>query len=142
MGKDIITDRIPEWRLQAAIVADLERRKSEGQRFEYAASLEGVIGNLNPYQSKLAKATGSKAGEPDLRLYFPGGRLVFIELKGSGGRLKDSQRERFPLLEAMGFPITIVVAPDEAMAVQLVGDIVDRMLDIIPHDELRLHGAD
>lgn len=125
---DVITDRIPEWKLQAAAVADLERRKSEGQPFEYAASLEGVIGNLNPYQSQLAKATGSKAGEPDLRLYFDGGRLVFVELKAEGGRLKQSQKERIPLLEARGFTVHVVEAASEEEVVAKVGAIVDAEL--------------
>jgi hypothetical protein len=127
-GPDIITDRIPEWKLQAAVCADLERRKSEGQRFEYAASLEGVIGNLNPYQSQLAKATGSKAGEPDLRLYFDLARLRFVELKAKDGRLKQSQKERIPLLEALGFTVDVVEAETEAEAVAKVGAIVDAEL--------------
>lgn len=125
MAKDIITDRIPEWKLQAAVAADLERRIAGGQAFLFAASLEGVIGNLNPFQSKLAKATGSKAGEPDIRLYFTRGRLVFVELKAKGGRLKQSQRERFPLLEGLGHTIHTVEAASEEEAVALVGAIVD-----------------
>lgn len=126
---DIIVDRVPEWRLQAEVAADLERRIEKlGQPFQYAASLEGVIGNLNPYQSKLAKATGCKAGEPDIRLYFTGGRLVFVELKAKGGRLKQSQKDRFPLLEALGFIIHTVEAETPEEAVAKVGAIVDREL--------------
>jgi hypothetical protein len=125
---DIITDRIPEWRLQAAVAADLDRRISEGQPFLYAASLEGVVGHLNPYQSKLAVATGVKRGELDIRLYFGGGRLVLVEMKGEGGKLTASQKECIPKLEALGFTVHVVQAADEAMAAQLVGAIVDAEL--------------
>lgn len=129
MAKDIITDRIPEWKLQAAIAASLDERiEKHGQPFQYAASLEGVIGNLNPYQSKLAVATGVKKGEPDVRLYFEGGRIVFVELKGAKGKLTDSQKDRIPKLEALGFTVHIVKAADEDEAVALVGAIVDAEL--------------
>jgi hypothetical protein len=122
---DIVTDRIPEWRLQAAVAASLDRRIDAGEPFQYAASLEGVIGNLNPYQARLAVSTGVKRGELDLRLYFAGGRLVLVEMKGEGGKLTASQRERIPLLEALGFTVHIVKAASEDEAVALVGAIVD-----------------
>lgn len=125
---DIITDRIPEWKLQAAVAASLDKRIAAGEPFQYAASLEGVIGNLNPYQARLAVATGVKRGEPDIRLYFGGGRMVPVEMKGAGGSLKPSQRERFPLLEALGFTVHIVKAASEDEAVALVGAIVDAEL--------------
>lgn len=124
---DQVTDRIPEWRLQAAVAASLDKRIAAGEPFLYAASLEGVIGHLNPYQSKLAVATGVKKGEPDIRLYFAHG-LVFVELKAEGGRLKQSQKERIPLLEALGFTVHVVEAASEEEAVSLVGAIVDAEL--------------
>jgi hypothetical protein len=84
---DVVVDRVPEWRLQAEAVAGLNALLDEHPgAFTYVASLEGVIGNLNPYQVQLAKATGVKAGEPDIRLYLPAGRLVFIEMKGENKR--------------------------------------------------------
>jgi hypothetical protein len=121
---DIVSDRIPEWKLQAAVAASLDKRISAGQPFQYAASLEGVIGHLNPYQSRLAVATGVKRGEPDLRLYFTHG-LEFVELKAAGGSLTPSQKDRFPDLEGLGFAVHIVKAASEAEAVALVGDVVD-----------------
>lgn len=119
MSQHRVTDRIPEWRLQAEIAAYLD---SIGQ--PYAASLEGVIGNLNPYQSQLAKATGVKRGEPDLRLYFPTGRLVMVELKGERGRLTLDQKERIPMLRELGFTVHLVRASTPAEAVDAVATIV------------------
>lgn len=59
------------------------------------------------------KAAGMAAGEPDWRLYFYGGVLRGVEFKGEDGELTDSQEKRFPLLAALGFPITIVEARSE-----------------------------
>lgn len=70
------------------------------------------------------KAAGMAAGEPDVRLYFAGGILRSIEMKGEEGSLTASQDKRFPLLRALGFEIAIVEAttPEEAAirAVELV----------------------
>jgi hypothetical protein len=109
-ARDRISDRVPEWRLQAEAVAGLDALISQGLPFAYAASLEGVIGNLNPYQARLAKATGVKRGEPDLRIYLPAGRLLMIELKGKDGRLSPDQKERIPVLQALGFAVQVIKA--------------------------------
>lgn len=106
MAKDVVSNRIPEWKLQAAGCAELE---SMGQ--DYAGSLEGV--RLTPRNAQMAKATGMKAGEPDIRLYFDGGRCVFAELKGEGGSLTPGQRERIPMLRGRGFVVHVVFAVDE-----------------------------
>lgn len=126
---DKVTNRIPEWRLQASIAADLDRRIHDGQPFTYAASLEGVAGLLNPYQSQLAAAQGMQRGEPDLRLYFSSAHLVMIELKGENGKLTDSQKVRIPILRGLGFLVHIVHAVANEEAVALAGTIVDMELD-------------
>ncbi|UYE95858.1 hypothetical protein KNLIENLN_00045 [Sinorhizobium phage NV1.1.1] len=56
------------------------------------------------------KAAGMAAGEPDVRLYFFGGILRCIEMKGEKGSLTDSQEKRFPLLRALGFQIDVIEA--------------------------------
>lgn len=126
--RDKVTDRIPEWKLQAAIAGYLDSRIALEQPFAYAASLEGVIGHLNPYQSQLAVATGVKAGEPDIRLYFEAARLVMVELKGANGKLTDSQKVRIPILRGLGFMVHIVRVASEAEAKAAVGVIVDAEL--------------
>ncbi|WP_065091486.1 hypothetical protein [Rhizobium leucaenae] len=62
------------------------------------------------------KAAGMAAGEPDVRLYFAGGILRCIEMKGAEGSLTASQEKRFPVLRALGFVIEVVEAstPEEA----------------------------
>lgn len=125
---DKVTNRIPEWKLQAAIASLLDSRIALEQPFAYAASLEGVIGHLNVYQTQLSTATGVKRGEPDLRLYFEAGRLVMIELKGDKGKLTDSQKIRIPILRGLGFIVHIVFATSEAEAKALAGAIVDAEL--------------
>jgi hypothetical protein len=106
---DTVTDRVPEWRLQAEAVAGLEELlEAHPGAFAYAASLEGVIGNLNPYQAQLAAATGVKRGEADLRVYLPSARLELIELKGEGGKLSKVQKERHALLAALGWTVTVI----------------------------------
>ena len=70
------------------------------------------------------KAAGMAAGEPDIRLYFHGGVLRCLEMKGEEGSLTASQEKRFPLLRALGFQIEVVEAatPEDAarQAVELV----------------------
>lgn len=115
---DKVSNRIPEWKLQAAIAAHLDKI---GQPF--AASLEGV--KLNRYQSLMAAATGMKAGEPDIRLYFEAARTVFVELKGDGGRLNDDQKKRVPMLRGLGFTVHVVFADSEESAVAAIAEIVE-----------------
>ena len=71
-----------------------------------------------------ALKTGMAAGEPDMRVYGAGGRLLLIENKVGRAPLTESQKVRHPLLAAVGHPVTIVRAttPDEAAskAVSLV----------------------
>lgn len=62
------------------------------------------------------KAAGMAAGEPDLRVYFFGGVLRCAEFKGEKGKLEPSQKERFPLLRALGFTIEVIEASTEAEA--------------------------
>ena len=125
-AKDKITDRIPEWKLQAAACADLDRRIADGAPFLFAGSLEGV--KLNPYVAMMAKATGMKAGEPDLRLYFAHGRTVFAELKGENGKLNTDQKARIPILRALGFTVHVVFAASEDEMVARIAAIVEREL--------------
>lgn len=78
--------------------------------------------NGSGYRSRNAaskfKAAGMAAGEPDVRLYFYGGTLRFLEFKGEFGKLEKSQVDRFPLLRALGFTVDVVeaVTPEDAAA--------------------------
>lgn len=123
---DIVSDRIPEWRLQAAVVVDLDRRIAEGANFDFAAGLEGV--RLIPKKRAEMRSQGMKAGEPDLRFYFDGGRTLLIELKAGGGSLNPAQKQRHARLRDLGFDVRTVKATSEAEAVAMVGSIVEEEL--------------
>jgi hypothetical protein len=125
VARDTVNRSIPEWRLQAEAVAGLQELQARAPgAFEFAASLEGVVGALSRAMGQLLRACGMQAGEPDLRIYLANGRLLFIEMKGERGRLIDSQRQRFPKLEALGFTIHTVKAATPAHARDQVVTIV------------------
>lgn len=135
---DIVSDRVPEWRLQQAVVVDLDRRITSGQLFEFAAGLEGV--RLTPKKRGEMRQQGMMAGEPDLRFYFPGGRLVLIEMKAGDGSTNAAQKERHAKLARLGFVVHVVKAKTEAEAIAKVGAIVDAELERLarPYVEPRL----
>ena len=45
------------------------------------------------------------AGVPDRLVLFPGGRVVFVELKAPGEVMRPLQQKRATELRAMGFPV-------------------------------------
>lgn len=102
----------PEWRLQAAVVSDFHKAQDEGYRFEFAGDMN--TGKRNPARAKL---TGVKAGETDLRIYLPYGRLKMIELKAHGGKLSKDQKDRHRALRYLGYEIETVTAdyPEDAV---------------------------
>ncbi|QDH17430.1 VRR-NUC domain-containing protein [Swingsia samuiensis] len=52
------------------------------------------------------KARGCLAGTPDMMVLW-NGRMHFIELKTSDGKIHSSQRILFPILERTGHPVAI-----------------------------------
>lgn len=94
-------------------MSDFHKAQDEGMAFEFAGDTN--TGKRNPTRAKL---TGVKAGETDLRLYMPHGRLKMIELKAHGGSLSTEQRLRHKKLQSLGFEIETVKAdyPEEAVA--------------------------
>lgn len=107
---------IDEWELQAAAVRALKAMPG------YAEAASDVVpggftiaGDMNgDYRSKQAavkaKATGIAAGDPDLRVYASGGRLLLIEYKGEEGTVTASQKVRHPLLRALGYTVQVIKA--------------------------------
>lgn len=126
---DRVSNRIPEWKLQEGVVSALDAllRERPGA-FAYAAGLEGV--RLRPSQRQAMRAQGMQAGEPDLRFYFPAGRVALIELKAKDGRLSTEQKERHALLTALGF--TVYTIKRESVA-----DMVAAVLDIVREELAR-----
>lgn len=116
---DRVSNRVPEWRLQVEQVAECERLRALGHVFTYAAGLEGVP--LTPKKRGEMRLQGMMAGEPDLRFYFPGPRLVLLENKADGGSLSKDQKARHALLRSLGFDVRVakMKTTDEARAVIL-----------------------
>lgn len=112
----------PEWRLQHAIVKRLRALQQLGYNFEFAGDQNAS--RRGPQAATIAKATGMRAGEPDLRLYLPGGRTAFIELKTDKGRLSDDQIARHKKLRGLGFPVEVLHAANEIDAARLAEEIV------------------
>ena len=89
----------------------------------FAADMSGLY-IRTPAGRKAAKAAGRVPGEPDLRIYLPGGKLVLIELKAANGRLSPDQKDRHATLRALGFAVHVVKAQTPADAVQQVDAIL------------------
>lgn len=95
--------KITEHHLQAAIVQRLRRMGLD------------VVADMNAARRSLKaasrlKAAGMTAGEPDLRIYMPGGRLGMLEVKTDKGRLSDAQAARIEKLRGLGYPVEVVRA--------------------------------
>jgi hypothetical protein len=109
--------RVPEWKLQAAIVAEFHKKQDAGWLFLLAGDGGGL--KLNRSQAGIAKLTGClEGGEPDLRVYRKPGKCGFIELKAEGGVLRPVQVARIARLEAMGFDVRVIQADDAEAAVR------------------------
>ena len=75
------------------------------------------------------KHLGMAAGEPDLRVYLDGGRVVFIEMKTSKGRLSENQKNRIEALQNAGHIAHVVKANTPTNAVDQVVDILATVVD-------------
>ncbi len=108
-----IPDRVPEWRLQAAIISEFHRLQDLGWPFVCAGDMNA--GTRNP---AMAKVTGITAGEPDIRVYLPRGRLGMIEVKAKRGTLSPAQKARHSALAALGHDVAVVQVgtPQEAQS--------------------------
>lgn len=109
-------DNVPEWRLQAAQVRRLRAMPEFGRQFLIAGDM--AAGRRGPRAQVEAKATGLTPGEPDLRVYLAGGRLLLIENKTLKGRLSPGQIARHEDLERIGHPVLVIRAATEADAAE------------------------
>jgi hypothetical protein len=107
--------RWSEDHLQMAVVRELRRR---GVLF----AADFAAGRRNPGK---AKAMGLVAGEPDLRIYLPGGRLVMVELKTDRGKVSAPQKARHAGLAALGYTVHVLRALTPAQAVEKIATILE-----------------
>ena len=114
--------KITEHHLQAAIVQRLRRMGLD------------VVADMNAARRSLKaasrlKAAGMTAGELDLRIYMPGGRLGMLEVKTDKGRLSDAQAARIEKLRGLGYPVEVVRAATVLEAADLAEAIVREWLN-------------
>ncbi|MBO9124865.1 MULTISPECIES: VRR-NUC domain-containing protein [unclassified Rhizobium] len=107
--KVTVTDAPPEeWELQAAQVRALRAMPEYGKEFLLAGDMNAE--RRGPKARFKAVATGMTAGEPDLRIYVTGGRLLLIENKVGKGRLTPEQVKRHEDLRRLGFTVEVLRA--------------------------------
>jgi hypothetical protein len=116
-----------EDQLQAAQVRAMRRHPANGKLFTFAADMNSE--KRGPKARAKALATGMMAGEPDLRLSFAGGRLVYVENKVGRGRMQASQEPRHELLRKLGFVVHVLRAESEEDAVAQLMAIVEAELE-------------
>jgi hypothetical protein len=124
-----------EWHLQAAMAQVLGRLERSGLDFTYAADQSGLSSSKG--QAAIAKAAGMKEGEPDLRLYLPGPRLVLVEVKrgaraakgGRKGRISIEQKFRREKLEALGFEVRTVWPTCPADAINIITELMRELTE-------------
>lgn len=113
-------NRLVNWSeddIQLAVVQHLRRRK-----IVFAADQNA--GRRSMREGARRKALGMAAGEPDLRIYLPGGRLVLVELKKRNGKVSAAQKERHADLVSLGFAVHTLRADTPANAVGQMVDIL------------------
>lgn len=65
------------------------------------------------------------AGVPDRIVLLPGGKIIFVELKGDGGRLSNLQALKIAELKRIGADVRIIKSRDE------VDDFITRCKEVI-----------
>lgn len=107
-----------EWSIQTWIATQCHRSGicfSSGQE----GASKGRVGGAR------AKASGQVKGEPDLRFYLSGGRLILIELKTTKGILSTDQIKRHKWLRSLGFHIYVIYADCPVNGWNQVRDILN-----------------
>ncbi|TPM58994.1 VRR-NUC domain-containing protein [Mesorhizobium sp. B2-2-4] len=114
--------------MQAAMATALRKMPEYGKRFLFAGDMNAERRG-HKARSKAVK-TGMAAGEPDMRIYGEGGRLLLVENKVGNSSLTDSQERRHPALAVIGHPVTIVRATTPEDAAALVVELVRGWLGV------------
>lgn len=65
------------------------------------------------FQSMLLNKLGVRAGVPDLIVFLPNSRVLFIELKASKGRISEKQIMFHVELMQLGYAVSIIRSIDE-----------------------------
>lgn len=108
----------PEAKQQARLVAALRRKWSTmadiGGRPIIFAVPNG--GSRDAREASNLKTQGVLAGIPDLGIMWPGGKLIWIEMKAEDGRVSVSQAGLHPHIKSLGFTMIVAYSAEEALA--------------------------
>lgn len=88
----------------------------------FSVGLEGA--KRHPVEQAKLKAQGMQSGQPDISLYLPGARTVFIELKTLKGRVSPNQKERHEKLQDLGFDVHVLKAAHGGEAIDFVNEVI------------------
>ena len=118
---------LPEWILQAAMIAEWNKCEAEGMALS-------AVGDMNAakrsYQTAMqCKAMGLKPGEPDVRLYGYPARVLFVEVKRKGEKPSPKQVERHDLLAELGHTVLVVAPTDQDDARRIARAIANQFCD-------------
>jgi len=128
-GKVTTAKALPlEWQLQAAQVLALRKMPEYGVQFLLAGDMNAAKRGATGVAQAIA--SGMTPGEPDLRIYGIGGRLLLIENKVGKSPLTKIQKQRHPLLAKIGHPVTVIRAvAEEDAAAQAVALVLGWLAD-------------
>lgn len=126
-GKVTAKPALPlEWELQAAQVRRLRSLPGYGSEFLLAGDQNAA--KRGARAATQALAAGMTAGEPDLRVYGLGGRLLLIENKVGAARPTQVQRDRHAALRRLGHDVRVVNATTEDEAADKAEAVVREWL--------------
>ncbi len=122
-GKVTIKPALPqEWELQAAQCRRLRNMPEYGGQFLFAGDQNAAKrGGKARVQ---AQASGMIPGEPDMRVYGAGCRLLLWENKVGRGPVSASQKERHAALAALGHKVHVLRAVSEKEAADQAESLV------------------
>lgn len=113
--------------LQTHVVAELMRLAAAGCPILFAGDMGG--NRRTRSEQQWAKATGLVRGEPDLRVYGPGGRILLIEMKTATGALSSHQKARHARFRELGHVVLVLRAESGPEAAQRAREAVRDWLE-------------
>jgi hypothetical protein len=119
---------LQEWHLQASAIKWLRRYRQAGWPIRVAGDMNAARRSLR--EQGRASATGINAGEPDVRVYLPGGRLLLIEFKRAGKTKSGSQDEAHDELVALGHDVILLDPANENEAAAQAAEAVSQRLGL------------
>lgn len=101
----------PEDAIQRAVFEHFAARAGRNV-FAFAVPNGGLRSKA---EAAIMKGLGGRAGVPDV-VAVKEGQMYALELKAAGGRLRESQRQVIPEMEAAGAIVGVATGLDEALA--------------------------